>query len=148
MAGNRLTISTADGGVAVSTAWKTVLNIKAPTNHGLNVNQLQLAGQSSTSTEKLRYRFLIAGTGGTAGAGSPVISSVDTDQAGESHGVTADQAYSAEPTGGRIIMPHTLNGVGGDRVRLGLRLKPGERLCLQCIATTSNTVDACFDAEV
>lgn len=148
MAGNRLNISTADGGVAVSNAWKTVLNIKAPTNHGLEVNQLQLAGQSSTSTEKLRYRLVIAPSAGTAGGGTPVIASVDTDQASESHGVSADQNYSAEPTGGRVLMPHTLNGVGGDRIRVGLRLKPGERLCLQCIATASNTVDACFDAEV
>ena len=111
-------------------------------------SQLQLAGQSSTSTEKLRYRFVIGASAGTAGSGTPEINSVDTDQDAESHGVSADQNYSAEPTGGRVLMPHTLNGVGGDRIRVGLRLKPGERLCLQCFATSANTVDACFDAEV
>lgn len=145
MAGNRLSFSVA--GVTISTGFKTVLEVQAPTNHGMIVETIEFAGLSSSTTEKIEYEVVAGASGGTPGSSVTAVAKT-ADYGDETHGAGGQSGYSAEPSGGRIIKRGTINGLGGDRFGVGIRLNPGEKMGLRCKATGSNTITSTIHTEV
>jgi hypothetical protein len=145
MAGNRLSISLA--GVGITTAFKTIIDAQAPTNHGMVIESLEFGGLTSSTSEKIEYQVLVGHTGGTSGS-TPDVANKSKDMDDETHGVTPRGNFSGEPTGGRIIKRGVINGLGGDRFGVGIRLNPGERICLQAKAVSTNTLTSTMHVEV